>query len=74
MYFDNFSEFIEMGGHGLYVWLAYAAAVIILVWNLWVMRLERAQKIAATHRSWARESTANSKHSEKLPEGIEEQL
>jgi heme exporter protein D len=28
------SEFWAMGGHGFYVWLAYGATAIILIYNL----------------------------------------
>ncbi|UTW14390.1 heme exporter protein CcmD [Marinobacterium rhizophilum] len=28
------ADFIEMGGHGLYVWLAYGIALAIVVLNL----------------------------------------
>lgn len=42
MSFDNFSEFIAMGGHGFYVWWSYllTAAVVgsTLVWPLWRRR------------------------------------
>ncbi len=34
MYFDDLNSLIEMGGHGFYVWGAYAFGVIVLVWNL----------------------------------------
>ena len=34
MSFDSFSEFLAMGGHGLYVWLAYGAAAIVLAANV----------------------------------------
>ena len=27
MGFENFADFIDMGGHGLYVWLSYAIAL-----------------------------------------------
>ncbi|OPX56784.1 heme exporter protein D [Oceanospirillum multiglobuliferum] len=33
MYFDSFSEFLNMGGHGLYVWLAYGLTILLLVIN-----------------------------------------
>lgn len=33
MYFDSFSEFLNMGGHGLYVWLAYGLTATLLVIN-----------------------------------------
>lgn len=34
MQFDNFADFIAMGGHGFYVWLAYALTAAILVFNI----------------------------------------
>ncbi len=34
MSFESFAEFIDMGGHGLYVWLSYAIALIVIVTNI----------------------------------------
>lgn len=34
MHFDSFSEFINMGGHGIYVWLCYFLGLVIIVGNL----------------------------------------
>jgi heme exporter protein D len=34
MSFGSLGEFLGMGGHGLYVWLAYGAAVIVVVANV----------------------------------------
>lgn len=34
MSFDSFSEFIAMGGHGIYVWLSYAIATVVIVINI----------------------------------------
>lgn len=34
MSFDSFSDFIAMGGHGVYVWLSYAIAVVVIVINI----------------------------------------
>lgn len=34
MSFESFSEFIAMGGHGFYVWLSYAIALIVIVINI----------------------------------------
>ena len=34
MAFSSFSDFVHMGGHGLYVWMAYGAGAIILIYNL----------------------------------------
>ncbi len=33
MQFDSLAEFFAMGGHGLYVWLAYGATVALLLLN-----------------------------------------
>lgn len=32
--FSSFSEFLQMGGHGLYVWLSYAIALVIIFYNI----------------------------------------
>jgi heme exporter protein D len=32
--FDSFSEFLAMGGHGKYVWLSYAIALVVIVINI----------------------------------------
>ena len=34
MFFDSFSDFIAMGGHGLYVWLAYGIALVVVSFNV----------------------------------------
>ena len=31
MYFETFEAFIEMGGHGFYIWLCYALVSISLI-------------------------------------------
>lgn len=41
MYFDSIGEFIEMGGHGLYVWSAYAVAAAVFAWNVAAPLLQR---------------------------------
>ena len=33
MYFDTFAEFLQMGKHGFYVWLAYGATGLVLLWS-----------------------------------------
>ncbi|WP_257295381.1 heme exporter protein CcmD [Endozoicomonas sp. YOMI1] len=34
MYFDSWSGFLAMEGHGLYVWSAYAIALAVIAYNL----------------------------------------
>jgi heme exporter protein D len=33
MYFDSFADFLQMGKHGLYVWLAYGSTALVLLWT-----------------------------------------
>jgi heme exporter protein D len=45
-------EFIEMGGHGAYVWSAYGITLAVLIINVWLVRaklrsaLRRARELA----------------------------
>jgi heme exporter protein D len=41
MSFASFEALLAMGGHGLYVWLSYAAAVIIVGYNVVSVSLRR---------------------------------
>ena len=34
MQFDNLADFVAMGGHGLYVWLAYFVTIGVFLLNL----------------------------------------
>lgn len=36
MYFDSFSEFLQMGTHGVYVWSAYGISALLIAGNLWL--------------------------------------
>jgi|SaaInlV_100m_DNA_5_1039725.scaffolds.fasta_scaffold12996_2 heme exporter protein D len=59
MYFDSFSEFLAMGDHGLYVWMAYAAFLILIIWNLVTPQLRRRRVLDSVGRYWRREQEAN---------------
>jgi heme exporter protein D len=41
MAFSSISDFIHMGGHGFYVWLAYSAGAIVLIYNYVVPRMHK---------------------------------
>jgi len=42
MSFDSFSAFIHMGGHGPFVWSAYAITLVVLTYNVvQALRLKR---------------------------------
>ena len=38
MYFDSFAEFLRMGDHGLYVWVAYGSALLVLLSTFFITR------------------------------------
>ncbi len=42
MSFESFQAFVDMGGHGVYVWWSYAAGLCVLVYN--VLRPLRARR------------------------------
>ena len=33
-YFSSFADFLQMGTHGLYVWLSYGIALAIFIYNI----------------------------------------
>ncbi|MEM1432426.1 MAG: heme exporter protein CcmD [Pseudomonadota bacterium] len=45
--FASFAEFLAMGGHGFYVWLSVALAIIIVLGNLLLLRIARQRFLAA---------------------------
>lgn len=51
MYFQTMSEFWAMGGHGLYVWLAYGISIIILAYNATIPIVQRRQLRQQVNRS-----------------------
>jgi heme exporter protein D len=46
MQFDSLSNFFAMGGHGLYVWLAYGAVTLFLVGYTGAMQRRRRRIVA----------------------------
>ena len=55
MSFDSFSEFIAMGGHGKYVWLSYAIALVVIVINIVNPVLQKKKVISDLARRLRRE-------------------
>ena len=45
MQFESISEFLAMGGHGLYVWLAYGSTVAVLLFSTLALRGERRKQL-----------------------------
>jgi heme exporter protein D len=55
MQFDSLSEFLYMGGHGLYVWLSYGVGVVLIGYNLVAPRIRYRQFQAQLVRLGRRE-------------------
>lgn len=55
MSFSSFSEFLAMGGHGLYVWLSYGLGVAVILINLVLPWLQRNRLLAEQKRRLRRE-------------------
>lgn len=47
MNFESLDAFIAMGGHGFYVWLSYALALAVVVYNIASPLLRRRRFLAA---------------------------
>ncbi|MFC3680874.1 heme exporter protein CcmD [Bacterioplanoides pacificum] len=60
MQFDSFAEFIAMGRHGFYVWLAYGLSALIIMYNLLAPLLRRRQIIREQAQRLRRERNRSS--------------
>ena len=58
MNFNSVSEFLAMGGHGLYVWLSYGLGLVVIVANLVLPKLSRNRLLAEQKRRLRREDMA----------------
>ncbi len=54
--FESFSEFLNMGGHGLYVWLSYALGIAIISANLILPVFKRKELLKNLARRLRREN------------------
>lgn len=50
MYFTSFTEAWHMAGHGPYVWVSYAATLLVIVALVWWPLLKRRQLIEQQRR------------------------
>jgi heme exporter protein D len=57
--FDTFAEFFAMGGHGLYVWLAYGSTIVVLLGNFLMLRSARLRLIQDLRWSFRAEQEAD---------------
>jgi len=58
MSFTSVTDFIQMGGHGLYVWMAYTAGVIVLIYNLVIPKMKKSALIKRLSQQVKREKLA----------------
>jgi heme exporter protein D len=54
--FATFSEFLAMGDHGLYVWLSYGVALIMVVYNVVSVRVRQRRALQAVRDSARRDA------------------
>ncbi|MFT7109319.1 MAG: heme exporter protein D [Psychrobacter glaciei] len=55
MFFDSFSSFIQMGNHGIYVWLSYGIFAVIVAANFISPIISRKKVIKDLERQMRRE-------------------
>ena len=58
MSFESFAEFLAMGGHGLYVWLAYGSTIAVVLANVLSVRLARKRFLREAQALVRRNETA----------------
>lgn len=62
MNFSSFSEFLSMGGHGLYVWISYATALLVILFNV-VMPIRLRRQFFLDQARQQRREEQNASHS-----------
>jgi len=55
--FESFADFIDMGGHGLYVWMSYAIALVVIVMNIVNPLMQKRQIFTEQARRLRREKS-----------------
>lgn len=55
MHFDSLTSFLEMGGHGFYVWLCYGIFAAVMLVNFLSPILKRKQILKDIERQMRRE-------------------
>ncbi len=56
MAFESLSQFLAMGGHGLYVWLSYGVGLAVLIINWKLPGLRRRQVVREISQRIRREN------------------
>lgn len=58
MAFESFADFLDMGGHGLYVWLCYGLGLLVILGNLLMPQRQAKQIQRELRRRMRREEGA----------------
>lgn len=58
MAFESFADFLDMGGHGLYVWLCYGLGLLVVLGNLLMPQRQAKQIQRELRRRMRREEGA----------------
>lgn len=66
MQFDSLQAFFQMGGHGLYIWSAYAITTIVLVANLLWPLVARKRMLKQAQRHAARQANQQKRMSDRV--------
>lgn len=57
-YFDSFSEFMQMGGHGFYVWLCWGIVLMTVALGVAYIKNERKKTLNALKIAQKRKNPA----------------
>jgi heme exporter protein D len=55
-HFASFADFLQMGKHGLYVWLSYGIGLIVIIYNILSVYWDRRQFFKQAKRRLKREN------------------
>lgn len=66
MQFDSFHDFIVMGGHGPFVWVAYLAFVLVIAGSLVAVRLQYRSIVAQQRRLARLDDNAKKRSQERM--------
>jgi heme exporter protein D len=59
MSFATLGDFIDMGGHGLYVWVSWGIALLVIAWNVIAPIARRKTLVQRLCRSLKRDQNLN---------------
>ncbi len=59
MNFENLSDFLAMGGHGLYVWLSYGVGLAVFVANVVIPMRKKKEIVKKQGQRLRREKMAS---------------